>query len=117
MSSPMRSARSKWWFGAVAGVLLAALPGAACAAVGDAGEDAVLQQFRVLPKAGSPLGTRLSPIITGSVKRHVVVRTSASEIRIRNGLFRATLMIAAGFLGLAFVGYRAYGRRQASGAT
>lgn len=113
----MRVTRCKWWFGAVVAVALAALPVAASAAVGDAGEDAVLQQFRVLPKAGSPLGVRLSPIITGSVKRHVIVRTSASEVRIREGLFRATMMIAAGFLGLAFVGYRAYGRRQARVAT
>lgn len=88
-----------------------ALPGAAPAAVGTDATDAPPRLFRVLPNEHPVIDPKRRLI---DLRRPIIVKSEIANQHFRQGLYRSMAMIMLGLLGLAWVGYRAYGRRQAS---
>lgn len=60
---------------------------------------------------------RNNPLSRGDLRRPIIIQSGEAAEHIRQGYIRAALCGGLGLLGLIFIGYRAYGRRQGRAAT
>jgi hypothetical protein len=109
----MASCRGRWLIaGFIAAVSL--LPTTAFAAIPEA-EPQSSRQFQVIPD--EPPTTRRKPRSHADLRPAIVIRSEGVSAQIRQGFMRAAFCVALGFLGMIFIGYRAYNRRQGKAAT
>lgn len=95
----------------VAIAVLLAMPPAASAAVGSDASDAPPRLFRILPDEHPAVDPKKRLL---DLRRPIIVTTYRSSPQYYGHLYRGIALIVIGLIGLAWIGYRAYGRRQAS---
>jgi hypothetical protein len=94
--------------------LALALPPAAHAAVGSDASDAPPRLYRILPDEHPAIDPKKRLL---DLRRPIIVTSNRSSAHYRYHLYRGIALIVIGLIGLAWIGYRAYGRRQARAVT
>ena len=91
-----------------------AVPSAASAAVGDDSSDASPRLFRILPKEHPSADPKKR---LHNLRGPVVVTAQRHSAQYRYHLYRGIALIVVGLIGMTWIGYRVYGRRQARVST
>lgn len=91
-----------------------AMPPAACAAVGTGSSDAPPRLFRILPDEHPSVDPKKR---LRNLRGPIVVTAQRHSAQYRYHLYRGIALIVIGLIGMTWIGYRAYGRRQARVST
>lgn len=95
---------------AIAMAIALAMPPPASAAVGTDATDAPPRLFRILPDEHPAIDPKKRLL---NLRRPIVITSHTASAQFRYHLYRGIALIVIGLLGLTWIGYRAYGRRQA----
>ncbi len=87
-----------------------AMPPAASAAVGNDASDAPPRLFRILPDEHPSVDPKKR---LRNLRGPIVVTAQRHSAQYRYHLYRGISFILIGLIGMTWIGYRAYGRRQA----
>lgn len=87
-----------------------AVPSAASAAVGNDSSDAPPRHFRILPDDHPSVDPKKR---LHNLRGPVVVTPQRHSAQYHYHLYRGLALIVVGLIGMTWIGYRAYGRRQA----
>lgn len=109
----MSAVRVRPVLAAMAMAIALAMPPAACAAVGTDATDAPPRLFRILPDEHPSVDPKKRLL---NLRRPIVVASHATTAHFRYHLYRGIALIVFGLIGMTWIGYRAYGRRQARAA-